>query len=75
MHLSEIIMNQIPSHSQMPEFDANKSQTTSVLFQPPKPEEMRTPRFAYFWVNAKEFFLFTVLVFVAWIVITLLLIV
>ena len=34
-------MNQIPSHSQTPEFDANKSQTTSVLFQHPKPSEMR----------------------------------
>jgi hypothetical protein len=34
-------MNQIPSHSQTPEFDTNKSQTTSILFQPPKPEEMR----------------------------------
>lgn len=28
-------MNQIPSHSQMPEFDTDKSQTTSVLFQHP----------------------------------------
>ena len=28
-------MNQNPSHSQMPEFDTHKSQTTSVLFQHP----------------------------------------
>ena len=28
-------MNQTASHSQTPEFDANKSQTTSVLFQHP----------------------------------------
>ena len=34
-------MNQTHSHSQTPEFDTNKSQTTSILFQPPKPEEMR----------------------------------
>lgn len=34
-------MNQTASHSQMPEFGTHKSQTTSVLFQPPKPEEMR----------------------------------
>ena len=34
-------MNQNPSHSQMPEFDANKSQTTSVLFQhPPSSEQL-----------------------------------
>lgn len=34
-------MNQTASHSQTPEFDTSKSQTTSILFQPPKPEEMR----------------------------------
>ena len=28
-------MNQNPSHSQTPEFDTHKSQTTSVLFQHP----------------------------------------
>ena len=38
---NEVIMNQTASHSQTPEFDTNKSQTTSILFQPPKPEEMR----------------------------------
>ena len=42
-------MNQTYSHSQTPEFDANKSQTTSVLFQPPKPEEVRLS----FWSKAK----------------------
>ena len=42
-------MNQTASHSQTPEFDANKSQTTSVLFQPPKPEEVRLS----FWSKAK----------------------
>jgi len=34
-------MNQNPSHSQMPEFGTNKSQTTSVLFQhPPSSEQL-----------------------------------
>jgi hypothetical protein len=47
--VSEIIMNQTYSHSQTPEFDTNKSQTTSVLFQHPKPEEMRVS----FWVKTK----------------------
>ena len=42
-------MNQTYSHSQTPEFDTNKSQTTSVLFQPPKPEEVRLS----FWSKAK----------------------
>ena len=42
-------MNQTASHSQTPEFDTNKSQTTSVLFQPPKPEEVRLS----FWSKAK----------------------
>ena len=34
-------MNQIPSHSQMPEFVKNESNTKPVLRQHPKPEEMR----------------------------------
>ena len=42
-------MNQTASHSQTPEFDTHKSQTTSVLFQPPKPEEVRLS----FWSKAK----------------------
>lgn len=45
-------MNQIPSHSQTPEFDTNKSQTTSILFQPPKPEEMHLS----FWAKTKVVF-------------------
>ncbi len=28
-------MNQTASHSQTPEFDTNKSQTTEILYQPP----------------------------------------
>jgi len=34
-------MTQTASHSQTPEFDTNKSQTTSVLFQHPTTSEMR----------------------------------
>ena len=46
---SEIIMNQIPSHSQMPTFIKNESNTKPVLYQHPKPEEMRLS----FWVKTK----------------------
>ena len=42
-------MNHNPSHSQMPEFGTNKSPTTSVLFQHPKPEEMKLS----FWAKIK----------------------
>ena len=42
-------MNQTTPHSQTPEFDTHKSQTTSVLFQHPKPEEMRLS----FWAKTK----------------------
>ncbi|TCB75561.1 hypothetical protein E0H89_11515 [Acinetobacter sp. ANC 3781] len=45
-------MNQIHSHSQTPDFDTNKSQTTSILFQPPKPEEMHLS----FWTKTKVIF-------------------
>jgi hypothetical protein len=45
-------MNQIHSHSQTPEFGTNKSQTTSILFQPPKPEEMHLS----FWAKSKVVF-------------------
>lgn len=45
-------MNQISSHSQTPEFGTNKSQTTSILFQPPKPEEMHLS----FWAKSKVVF-------------------
>lgn len=45
-------MNQTASHSQTPQFDTDKSQTTSVLFQHPKPEEMRPT----FGAKVKAFF-------------------
>ena len=42
-------MNQIPSHSQMPTFIKKESNTKPVLYQHPKPEEMRVS----FWSKAK----------------------
>ena len=48
-------MTQTASHSQTPEFGTNKSQTTSILFQPPKPEEMRLSFWAKTKVILKEF--------------------
>ena len=42
-------MNQIPSHSQMPTFIKKESNTKTVLYQHPKPEEMRLS----FWVKTK----------------------
>lgn len=42
-------MNQTPSHSQMPTFVKNESNTKPVLRQHPKPEEMRTS----FWAKTK----------------------
>jgi len=42
-------MNQNPSHSQTPQFDANKSQTSQRLYQHPTAVEMRTS----FWCRAK----------------------
>ena len=42
-------MNQTPSHSQMPEFVKNESNTKPVLYQHPKPEEMRLS----FWAKTK----------------------
>ena len=47
-------MNQNPSHSQTPQFDANKSQTSQRLYQHPTAAEMQTPRFAYVRANAKD---------------------
>jgi hypothetical protein len=70
LQVYEAIMNQTPSHSQTPEFDTNKSQTTSVLFQPPKPEEMRLSRRAQFEADAKDFGLFIGVSLVMWLFIT-----
>ena len=63
-------MNQIPSHSQMPTFVKNESNTKPVLFQPPKAEEMRPSRRAQLEADAKDFGLFMGVSFVMWFVIT-----
>ena len=63
-------MNQIPSHSQMPEFVKNESNTKPVLFQPPKAEEMRPSRRAQLEADAKDFGLFMGVSLVMWLFIT-----
>lgn len=71
-------MNQTASPSQTSEFDANKSQTTEcshipstgILYQHPKPSEMRPSRRAQFKADAKDFGLFMGVSFVMWFVIT-----
>ena len=71
-------MNQTPSHSQTSELDANKSQTTEcshtpstgILYQPPKAEEMRPSRRAQLEADAKDFGIFIVFAFVAWLLIS-----
>ena len=66
----EAIMNQIPSHSQMPTFVKNESNTKPVLFQPPKAEEMRPSRRAQLEADAKDFGLFMGVSLVMWLFIT-----
>ena len=63
-------MNQNPSHSQMPTFTKNESNTKPVLFQPPKAEEMRPSRRAQLEADAKDFGIFIVFAFVAWLLIS-----
>ena len=63
-------MNQIPSHSQMPTFTKNESNTKPVLFQQPKAEEMRPSRRAQLEADAKDFGIFIVFAFVAWLLIS-----
>ena len=55
-------MNQIPSHSQMPTFVKNESNTKPVLFQHPTTSEMRRSRLAQFKADLKDFFIFIFLI-------------
>lgn len=48
-------MNQFPSHSQTPQFDTNKSQTTSVLHQHPTDAEMHPSMWSKTKAVLKEF--------------------
>lgn len=63
-------MNQYPSHSQMPEFAKNESNTKPVLHQPPKSEEMRRSRRAQFKADVIDILLFAAFSFVAWLLIS-----
>ena len=63
-------MNQNPSHSQMPTFVKNESNTKPVLYQHPKPEEMRLSRRAQLEADAKDLCLFIGVSLVMWFVIT-----
>ena len=66
-------MNQNPSHSQMPEFAKNESNTKPVLFQHPTLAEMRSSRRAQFIADLKDLALFIVFAIFAWLLITVLL--
>ena len=59
-------MNQNPSHSQMPTFVKNESNTKPVLFQPPTFSEMRPSRRAQLKADAIDALLFLAFSFVAW---------
>ena len=63
-------MNQNPSHSQMPEFAKNESNTKPVLFQPPTLAEMRPSRRAQLKADVIDIFLFAAFSFVAWVLIS-----
>ena len=63
-------MNQTPSHSQMPEFVKNESNTKPVLFQPPTLAEMRPSRRAQLKADAKDLCLFIGVSLVMWLFIT-----
>ena len=64
-------MNQYPSHSNMPTFVKNESNTKPVLYQHPTPAEMRTPRLAIIKANIKDFGIFVLTALVLWFVISL----
>lgn len=72
-YCNEAIMNQNPSHSQMPEFAKNESNTKPVLFQHPTLAEMRPSRRAQFIADLKDLALFIVFAIFAWLLITVLL--
>ena len=63
-------MNQTYSHSQMPTFVKNESNTKPVLFQPPTLAEMRPSRRAQLKADAKDLCLFIGVSLVMWFVIT-----
>ena len=54
-------MNLNPSHSQTPEFDTNKSQTTAILYREPTYEEMQ-PEPSSMFANISAFLLIAITV-------------
>lgn len=63
-------VSEVFSHSQTPQFDTNKSQTSQCLYQHPTAVEMRTSRWAIIWANAKEFAIFAGTAAALWFVVT-----
>ena len=66
-------MKQTASHSNMPTFVKNESNTKPVLYQHPTPAEMRPSRAAQFKADFRDFILFSVFAFCAWLLISVLL--
>lgn len=63
-------MEQHPIQSQTAQFNANKSQTTTVLFQHPTASEQRVSRRGVIIANIKEFSLFILIAILCWLVIS-----
>ena len=63
-------MNQYPSHSNMPTFVKNESNTKPVLYQHPKPSEMGKKPFAQFLVDLRDFIIFIILAVFCWFVVS-----
>lgn len=66
-------MNQYPSHSNMPTFVKNESNTKPVLHRNPTLDEMSRSRRAQLKADFKDFILFAVFAFCAWLLISILL--
>lgn len=63
-------MNQYPSHSNIPAFAKNESNTKPVLYQHPKPSEMGKKPFAQFLADLRDFMIFIIFSGISWLVIT-----
>ncbi|MFV5507426.1 hypothetical protein [Acinetobacter sp. 197] len=66
-------MNQYPSHSNMPTFVKNESNTKPVLYQHPTAKEMRTSRWAKIKADIRDFLIFIVIAIACWMLISVLL--
>lgn len=63
-------MNQYPSHSNMPTFVKNESNTKPVLYQHPTQSEMSKKRFAQLMADLRDFMIFIIFSGISWLVIT-----